>query len=163
MRTTIWARTLNASLIGTSPIPQPVTRTQPVDLIDSISPIREAAAAPSVRRAPEGYARIERRTLRRNSSAALFEDVRLRPGPTGLPNLRASKKTGFREKRRGPQMSFEIGALTNGRATARTRSSQKSGEKTALLWLSTGEEERITPADVPSLWRLYETARPAFS
>jgi hypothetical protein len=54
-------------------------------------------------------------------------------------------------------MSFEIGSTYERQSDRKTAIVAKTGEKTALLWLSTGEEEWITPADVPSLWRLYET------
>ena len=56
----------------------------------------------------------------------------------------------------GP-MSFEIGSAYERQSDRKTAIVAKACEKNALLWLSTGEEEWIRPADVPSLWRRYET------
>jgi hypothetical protein len=54
-------------------------------------------------------------------------------------------------------MSFEIGSTYERQSDRNTAIVAKATEKNALLWLSTGEEEWIRPADVPSLWRRYET------
>jgi hypothetical protein len=53
-------------------------------------------------------------------------------------------------------MGFEIGSTYERQSDRNTAIVAKATEKNALLWLSTGEEEWIRPADVPSLWRRYE-------
>jgi hypothetical protein len=54
-------------------------------------------------------------------------------------------------------MSFDLGSTYERQSDRMTAIVAKTDEKNALLWLSTGEEEWIRPADVPSLWRRYET------
>jgi hypothetical protein len=53
-------------------------------------------------------------------------------------------------------MSFDLGSTYERQSDRMTAIVAKIDEQNALLWLSTGEEEWITPADVPSLWRRYE-------
>ena len=54
-------------------------------------------------------------------------------------------------------MNFEIGSTYERKSDHMTAIVAKTDEKKALLWLPTGQEEWIKPADVPSLWRRYET------
>jgi len=49
-------------------------------------------------------------------------------------------------------MSFDLGSTYERQSDRMTAIVAKIDEQNALLWLSTGEEEWITPADVPSLW-----------
>jgi hypothetical protein len=53
-------------------------------------------------------------------------------------------------------MSFDLGSTYERQSDRVIAIVAKIDEKNAFLWRSTGEEEWITPADVPSLWRRYE-------
>jgi hypothetical protein len=55
---------------------------------------------------------------------------------------------------------FDLGSTYERQSDRMTAIVAKIDEKTALLWLSMGEEEWITPADVPCLWRRDFTKRP---
>jgi hypothetical protein len=53
-------------------------------------------------------------------------------------------------------MGFDVASTYERQSDRMTAIVAKTEEKKALLWFPTGEEEWITAADVPSLWRLYE-------
>jgi hypothetical protein len=55
---------------------------------------------------------------------------------------------------------FDLGSTYERQSDRMTAIVAKIDEKNALLWLSMGEEEWITPADVPCLWRRDFTKRP---